>query len=632
MIQRSLSLRILLVNFVLLILPLLLYFFLVFRFEYKGEISKAAMSLLELAESRADFLSQMIHSGYETLDVIGDLVDFSADDPALENQMLAKFSSFIEGHEIDFFTENEAHEFIVSASSLPYKIGLNYTFREFIREAKEHGFSSSLAYHTGSEDQDLFLSKALYSKEKFLGVLSFVLSSKYLLKKLVSTEYAPYKARLSLLTEEGIVFTSSDPHFDLYALFPISSELLRDISKSEQFGSFDIKIHPIEFTPITGVQGALEWNDGETVRIGVQVRVKGSSFSIFIDCDENAVVEGFYKHLFQLIIVITLATIIVSLINLWLTHRIATPLKQLFNVMHEISSGNYQRRFQKDAFGYEINSIGVMLNEMVVNLEKNMEVAKRARIEREILAKELKIGREIQMSILPQEVPQMGGVEVAAASLPALEVGGDFFDVYQIQNPTNKEENRLILTIADGAGKGISACLYSLSLRSILRSYASEYMDVAKLTELANNLYYLDSEKSLMFVTALTASFEPKAKTFYYYSAGHPPCIVRKKGGKIVRLPRGGMAMGVEIMHSLILSPSITLESDDIVILYSDGITDAQNELVEFYGEARFLEALKKSGALSASEMIEYIFKDIEAFSAGAKQYDDITLVIMRVL
>lgn len=640
MLQRSLSLRILLVNFLLLILPLLLYFFLVFRWDYRGEIVKAAYALQGLAENKATLLSQIVASGYQSLEVMDHLMELSSKKSELQiastHQQLVTFAKSLKSYRINYFSGvptglNE--QFIVRSSSIPSEIGRNYTSKEFLREAVSGVVSAYLIYSADSKNHDLLVSRAIYSENHTLmGVLSMALPAQTIVGKLVSSEYAPFDARLSLLTGDGIVFSSSDPALDLNAIYPISDKRLKKIYADGQFEASSIKLHTLKLTPIVGVEGAEEWTDNGAVRLGVRALVPGTTFSIFVDCDEGKVIKNFYKHLWQLVILISLATLVMCLVNLWLTRRISIPLKQLFDVMRQIASGDYQKRFQKDPFGYEINSIGAMLNEVVANLAKNMEVAKNARMQRELLAKELKIGRDIQMSILPQNMPKVDGVDVVAASLPALEVGGDFYDAYVTKNPVDLKEERLMLTIADGAGKGISACLYSLSLRSILRSYATEYLDVEKLMQFANNLFCLDTEKSTMFVTALIVAFESKTRKFSYYSAGHNPCIIRKKDGTLLKLSSNGMAMGVSNIDATMQKRSLELSSGDLIVLYTDGVTDAQTSKGELYGEARFLSFLSKYGEHSVHELIEEIFRDIEMFSAGAKQYDDITIVIMRVL
>jgi sigma-B regulation protein RsbU (phosphoserine phosphatase) len=415
------------------------------------------------------------------------------------------------------------------------------------------------------------------------------------------------------------------------SLYPINSERLLQIQNSDQFGPFLVKLGLLDFEKINNFNNAFEWQQNGQTRVGVQIKVNASDFSIFIDCDKSLITANFYKRLKDLGLLIGFLTLLLSLLNLWFTFRIGKPLNHLFNVMHKISEGALETKYIKDSYGYEINEVGLNLNQMVSDLKTQIENVKNEKAARELIAKELKIGRDIQMSILPQEMPLFKGIDIQARSLPALEVGGDFYDIYVVNNPNKTDEKRLIATIADGAGKGASACLYSLCLRSILRSYSAEYLSVGEVMQLSNNLFWQDTEKTSFFATAFTLALDLNSKKFSYYSAGHTPCIIRRKDRSIHKLISQGLPMGIDLINTP-LQNEFELESSDLIVLYTDGVTDCQNSEKQLFGEKRFEEFLKIYGDLPLSMLINDLYRELANFSKNTLQYDDITVILLRII
>jgi sigma-B regulation protein RsbU (phosphoserine phosphatase) len=637
MLQRSLPIRILIVNFILLILPIALYFFFIFNLESKREFSRSINEISNIANSRAGLFGQVIRSRFKELSAISNLLDLQngqkiENNPSL-NKLLQAYKIKSGAQEINFFIATPENEYFIFASSDLSKIGKNDSNRLYIPQAIENGRSAYLSYHTFSYGKFLFISQAIYSSidGSTLGVISMVLPIEGILKEIESNEYLPFDSRISILTSDGIVFTSSDPSFEMNSIYPISAEKLLEIQNSDQFGPYLVKLDLLDFDKIKDYENIFEWQESGTTRVGVIAPVDGSDKSIFVDCQKDSIAANFYKHLRDLGFLIALLTIILSLLNLWFTFRIGKPLDQLFNVMHEIADGSYQSRYKKDSFGFEINEVGTSLNQMVFNLNNQLEDIKNEKAARELMAKELKIGRDIQMSILPQEMPLFKGIDIQARSLPALEVGGDFYDIYVVENPKNKDEKRLVVTIADGAGKGASACLYSLCLRSILRSYAAEYLSIGKVMQLSNNLFWQDTEKTSFFATAFTLGLDLNSKKFCYYSAGHTPCIIRRKDGSIYRLNSQGLPMGIELIETPI-EDSFELKSSDLIVLYTDGVTDNQNALHTLFGEKRFEEFLKVYGDLPLPMLLNDLYRELANFAKDVAQYDDITVILLRIL
>ncbi len=272
--------------------------------------------------------------------------------------------------------------------------------------------------------------------------------------------------------------------------------------------------------------------------------------------------------------------------------------------------------------GFEINVIGEIFNETVDSLNENMEAVQKVRIERETYEKELLIGEEVQRSILPKKLPNFPGVEMAARFIAAKEVGGDFYDFLV--------GDLLMLSIADTSGKGISACLYSLSVRSMLRSYGKIHQELDVILKETNNLFCLDTGDTGVFVTAFVGYFDPKTKVFNYSNCGHFPALQLKKNGELHKLSTKGMALGV-VPFDHVATDKAQLETGDLLILFTDGIVEAHNDKMELFGERRLIESLQMKKDWEPQKIVDEIIKEVALFAEGSPQFDDLSLIVIRV-
>lgn len=307
---------------------------------------------------------------------------------------------------------------------------------------------------------------------------------------------------------------------------------------------------------------------------------------------------------------------------LFLTKKMGKPLRNLTLVMEGIEKGALHHRFKKEPLGFEINFLGEKFNETVDALEEHMETAQKERIERETYEKELRIGEEVQRSILPKKVPDYPGLEMAARFIAAKEVGGDFYDFLP--------KERLMISIADTAGKGISACLYSLSIRSMLRSYAEMHQALDVILKETNELFCLDTGDTGVFVTTFVAFFDPKTKGFEYANCGHFPALRMTKKGEIEKLTTEGMALGV-ISFEKVETAKTFLESGDLIVLFTDGIVEAHNDAMELFGEGRLIAFLKERRDHSPQQIVDDLIEEVALFAEGAPQFDDLSLVVIRI-
>lgn len=248
--------------------------------------------------------------------------------------------------------------------------------------------------------------------------------------------------------------------------------------------------------------------------------------------------------------------------------------------------------------------------------------------EQERMKKELEIARRIQLASLPQKTPTIAGLEVAGQSLPALEVGGDFFD-YLLDG-----SNNLTVVVGDVSGKGTSAALYMAKIQGIFRSLYGFTQSPRELMARANALLCGDMEKS-SFVTAVAAAFDSSAKSVRIARAGHLPAYRRHADGKSIEKisPRGiGLALRAgEPFSSELEELQVACQVGDLFVFVSDGITEAQDKNGVEFGEARLLEVLKGSSAVSAADWRDAILAAVERFVGDSPQHDDQTVVVVRV-
>ncbi|HEY4255317.1 MAG TPA: PP2C family protein-serine/threonine phosphatase, partial [Chlamydiales bacterium] len=304
-----------------------------------------------------------------------------------------------------------------------------------------------------------------------------------------------------------------------------------------------------------------------------------------------------------------------------LTRKLASSLHSLCHTMDRVSEGASSVRFSPKMLGFEINDIGLLFNETLDSLLLQQKVAEKERLHREKLAQELKLGHDIQASLLPGQLVFVEGPQITTACVPATEVGGDFCDAFPLLS------GELLLAMADVAGKGISACLFSVGLRSSLRALAAASENLSVVVAKANDLFLMDAKETGLFATLWLSVV--KEGTLEYINLGHPPAFLKRKG-KLQELTTHHPALGLMPLHGL-KSKKISLEPGDELLLYSDGVTEAHNTQEKLYGAERlketFLHGEKKE---STAAIVEKIFEDAQLFSQNAPQHDDMTLLLAR--
>jgi phosphoserine phosphatase RsbU/P len=273
-----------------------------------------------------------------------------------------------------------------------------------------------------------------------------------------------------------------------------------------------------------------------------------------------------------------------------------------------------------------VNAMGMLIFAYIIN---NLIIERSTAKERDrfhdTLEKEkteMEIARNIQQSFLPKNGPSVNGFDIYALNVPAKEVGGDFYDFIDLGN------GRSGLVIADVSGKGVPGAIYMALSRTVLRATSSQASGPAQAVAEANRLIAETSESG-MFVTLFYAVLDHSSGCLTYANAGHnPPLLLRKE--VFTELEGEGIALGATD-DAVSEEKALPLKSGDIVLFYTDGVTEANDPSGEQYGEERLRAILAKLSASPAQLIVEGIKEDVIDFAKGAAQYDDITLMALKM-
>jgi sigma-B regulation protein RsbU (phosphoserine phosphatase) len=266
---------------------------------------------------------------------------------------------------------------------------------------------------------------------------------------------------------------------------------------------------------------------------------------------------------------------------------------------------------------------GLALENSQLSARIASEIAQRERLNREV-----EIAREVQERLFPQDHPTVMGLDYCGACRPALGVGGDYYDFLLLPN-----EN-FGIAIGDVSGKGISAALLMASLQASLRGQAVQGTDdLANLMSNVNRLVY-DASAENRYATFFYAQYKPQSRTLSYVNAGHnPPMIFRQKDGEweILRLEEGGCVVGL-LPNFPYVQASVTLQPGDLFLGFTDGISEAMNPVDEEWGEEAMMEEAKSRYGMTAADLLASLVKAADEFANGAKQHDDMTLIVVLVI
>jgi len=245
-------------------------------------------------------------------------------------------------------------------------------------------------------------------------------------------------------------------------------------------------------------------------------------------------------------------------------------------------------------------------------------------IEKQRLETQLEVARQVQLELLPPRDPQLSGFDISAYNFPTEEVSGDYYDWVRIF------DDQIGIVIADVSGKGVPAALLMAFLRASLR--AATHIGYAPHISMSKVNYLLwESIERNQFVTAFYGILDATNRTLAYSNAGHNPALLMERDGTARFEERGGVPLGM-FRDSRYYEYFETIEPGQLLVLYTDGLTEAMNVTEEEYGKERLVEAVRQCRHLSARDMVDQIHRDIIAWTEGRGAHDDVTIFIIKAL
>jgi sigma-B regulation protein RsbU (phosphoserine phosphatase) len=338
--------------------------------------------------------------------------------------------------------------------------------------------------------------------------------------------------------------------------------------------------------------------------------------------------EGILLILVVVAVLFLIIQFVALVMGLALARSITSSIHELFMGTERVRHGDFTHRINIRS-NDQLGELAASFNQMTGSIENLLQTA----AEKKRLDEELRIARQIQMSLLPRGPLEMPGLSVTALCVPAREVGGDYYDFFPLP------DDRLGVLIADVSGKGTSAALYMAELKGLVLSLSQIYQSPRQLL-LEVNRIISENLDSRSFITMTYAMLDLRGGTMTYARAGHTPLIYMRsadRGSSVQVLVPSGMVLGLRIpgaeekFAELLEEDRLPLAQGDVIVFYTDGITEAMNTESDLFGDARLSRIVEEHGHLEPGELRERILREIEAFVGAADQHDDMTMILMKV-
>ncbi len=295
--------------------------------------------------------------------------------------------------------------------------------------------------------------------------------------------------------------------------------------------------------------------------------------------------------------------------------QIQNETKGLIFLGEKLRGGGYTRGDLE--FLYSLGNLAI------ISIE-NARLFKEA-IEKQKLEDELQLAREIQKGLLPQSIPNVEGYEIAAVNISSQQVGGDYYDVIK------KSDHQYVLAIGDVSGKGAPAALLMANIQAALRALAPMNYSISEATGRLNDLT-CSSTGHGRFITFFWGELDTEKRLLRYVNAGHNPPFLLSASGELKRLSEGGLILGVLNTAVPYQESSVELNKGDVLLLFTDGVSEAMNAADEDFTEERLQETFKTHSHLPAPEILTQIRHEVERFSSGIPQSDDLTMLVVKIL
>ncbi len=292
--------------------------------------------------------------------------------------------------------------------------------------------------------------------------------------------------------------------------------------------------------------------------------------------------------------------------------RVKNKMQGILTVFNKRSSEKFSSSDQKLLSIIASQSAQIIENARLLEEERNLRV----------MQEEMHVAKQTQINLLPKSFPDISGYQIAARTIPAREVGGDSYDFIKI------DDKHFAFCLGDVSGKGMPAAMLMSNLQATLRSFTMTGNSCKDIIANANALLY-NSTESTKFATLFYGILNPQSNEIAFCNAGHNNPFLFSVDGNVRELKTGGLLLGC-LPDSEYEEEKISTKGNDLIVIFSDGISEAMNEDEEEYGEERLQEFISKHTDASPDKIIENILSDVNMFVGAAPQYDDMTLLIIK--
>jgi sigma-B regulation protein RsbU (phosphoserine phosphatase) len=301
-----------------------------------------------------------------------------------------------------------------------------------------------------------------------------------------------------------------------------------------------------------------------------------------------------------------------------ISHRMTQHLATLTSGVRQLAGGDFHTRVpvrSNDEFG----ALAGAFNQMAEDLERHEAAA----VEQERMRRELELSRLIQTEMLPRGPLRSGPAEIAGVSIPARQVGGDFFNYFVLP------DNRLALLVGDVSGKGVSAALLMANIQATLRARLPHETDLARLADRLDRELDQNTPGGV-YLTLFLGILETDGRLLRYVNAGHNPQFVVRRRGGLEALSSTGMPIALYAGHGYTASET-RLEAGDLLFFYTDGLVEAENAAGDMIGSDRLQEMLTAEQGEQIADVLRHIEQQISEFRGKAELFDDATMMALRI-
>ena len=430
------------------------------------------------------------------------------------------------------------------------------------------------------------------------------------MKESVDTFLSSEKGSLLLISRKGLYITHPDPEIALkMTIFDLAKRnKVPELTRSGQ-------------EVLSGKTGMTRLSYSSVVKgpaIVFYAPIPPLKWGLRLVYSEKEIFKPIRRVQYMMILPFIAGMLILFLIIYQICHKSTKQLLGLSRIAVQYGNGDFAKKFEENASTREIGMLSKAMNDMRENLLNYIEIEKKSAIEKERNENELNIARSIQNAALSTDYPKHRAFNLATKMVPARQVGGDFYDFFFI------DKNHFAILVADVSGKGIPAALYMMKAQALIKNTAQNKKSLAEVFYEVNNALY-EGNESCMFVSAFMAVINLSNGMTEYVNAGHThPLLDSGNGYEFIR-PEKNVVLGIK-KNMRFVTQKLKMKTNNRIFLYTDGVTEAENEKTAFYGEERLKKILQKKYDSPLTTM-DYVLQNIQKFAGNAPQSDDITML-----